>query len=45
MEKLYPDFGHPNGLGETPWFRISGTESYTRTSVIPMVLVPRLGID
>ena len=26
--KLYPDYGHPDGMGASPWFRISGSNVY-----------------
>ena len=22
IDKLYPAYGHPNGTGSTPWFRV-----------------------
>jgi hypothetical protein len=28
VAKLYPDFGHPNGIGATPWFRIKDNKLY-----------------
>ncbi len=26
--KLYPDFGHPDGIGARPWFTIRGNQAY-----------------
>ena len=26
MSRVYPDYGHPQGIGSTPWFRISGAK-------------------
>ena len=28
MSKLYPDFGHPKGIGARPWFTIRGDKLY-----------------
>ena len=28
MSKLYPDFGHPEGIGARPWFTIRGDKLY-----------------
>ncbi len=26
--KAYPDFGHPEGIGASPWFKIRGDKLY-----------------
>ena len=28
MSKVYPDFGHPNGIQASPWFRMQNEKLY-----------------